>query len=74
MDTNIQRYKSGNADPDEMVASIDDPSTALIILRNRFGVAGVKQLQKLVKQKYELVSRHRTSKGKRFMVFERKSD
>jgi len=74
VDTNIQRYKSGNADPDEMVRSIDDPSTKLIVLRNRFGVAGVKQLKQLVKEKYELRSRHRTSKGKRFMVFERKAD
>jgi hypothetical protein len=72
VDTNIQRYRSGNADPDELVERIDDPRTKLIILRNRFGVTGVEQIKRLVKKKYELASRHRTSKGKLFMIFERK--
>lgn len=74
VDTNVQRYRSGNADPDELVQRIDVPRTALVILRNRFGVAGVKQVQRLVKQKYKLVSRHRTGDGKRFMIFERNTD
>jgi len=72
VDTNVQRYRSGNADPGEMVERIDAPRTKLIILRNRFGVAGVKQVQQLIRDKYELASRHRSSDGKRFVIFERK--
>jgi len=73
VDTNIQRYRSGNADPKEMVRRIDLKSTKVIILRNRFGVAGVSQIKRLVKEKYDLVRTYTSDQNARFMVYRRKA-
>ncbi len=76
VDTNAQRYASGNRDAAAMVASIDAAQTGLIFLRmsgNRgFGVAGVPQLRRLVTEKYELARQYRTSDNKQFYLFRRK--
>jgi hypothetical protein len=72
VDTNIQRYRSGNADPKELVERIDHPRTKLIILRRNFGVAGVKQVRELVQRSYRLVSQHRASDGKSLAIYERR--
>jgi hypothetical protein len=73
VDTNIQRYRSGNADPDELVRRIDEPGTRLILVRPRFGVAGLPQLQELLGTKYELVRTFRTAEGQTFQLYERRS-
>ena len=73
VDTNIQRYRSGNADPRDLVARIDAPATRIIFLRSRFGVAGLKELQALVREKYEAVRSFRTDEGQVFQMFERRA-
>jgi hypothetical protein len=72
VDTNIQRYRSGNADPEELVRKIDKPTTEMIVLRERFGVAGVRQVVELVRSKYERVATLRSAQKNRFHLFRRK--
>lgn len=75
VDTNAQRYRSGSADPKELVARIDTPRTRIVFLRNRFGVAGVPEVRALVGRKYALVREFRTEEGgKTFQMFERRAD
>ncbi|MDD5306871.1 MAG: hypothetical protein PHU25_06070 [Deltaproteobacteria bacterium] len=74
VDTNIQRYRSGNADPEEMVRRIDTPSTRLILVRPRFGVAGLPQLQELLKARYTLVRTFRTAEDQVFLLYERRPE
>ncbi len=62
VDTNIQRYRSGSTDADAVIKEIDNEKTELIILRHRFGVAGLKQVKQLVREKYTLVKSFRDSK------------
>jgi hypothetical protein len=71
VDTNVQRYRSGNADPDELVQRIDVESTRLIILRRRFGVAGVEQVKQLVRERYEPAAKFTSAQGRRFTIYER---
>jgi hypothetical protein len=71
VDTNIQRYRSGNADPKELIARIDNEKTELIILRNRFGVYGVTELRELVKKKYRAIKSFRSAQGKVYYLFKR---
>lgn len=71
-DTNAQRYKTGFVDPSELVAKIDKPGTALIILRPRFGVAGLVEVRKLVSEKYKIVKSVRSFEGRVYHVFKRK--
>ncbi|MCK9461066.1 MAG: hypothetical protein M0R80_15645 [Proteobacteria bacterium] len=73
VDTNIQRYRSGNADPRELVARIDAPATRIVFLRPRFGVAGLAALQALLKEKYAPVRTFRTREGQLFQMFERRA-
>jgi len=74
VDTNIQRYRSSNADPKALVANIDRAETRIIFLRNRFGVAGLREIQALVKEKYEPAKSFRTSEGQAFQMFVRRAD
>ena len=62
VDTNIQRYRSGSTDADTLIKEIDNEKTELIILRHRFGVAGLKQVKRLVEEKYALVKSFRDKK------------
>ncbi|MBN1654517.1 MAG: hypothetical protein JXA30_12165 [Deltaproteobacteria bacterium] len=64
VDTNIQRYRSGNADPEALIKKIDNPKTELIILRQRYGVAGLKEIQQLVREKYSLLKSFRVSEDR----------
>jgi len=74
VDTNVQRYRSGNADPRELVARIDAPATRVVFLRNRFGVAGLLELQALLQEKYTAVRGFRTDEGQVFQMFVRRAD
>jgi hypothetical protein len=77
VDTNIQRYKSRNANPKKLVEDLDRVFTKLIILRvngrGRFGVFGVEEVQNFVKEKYTLKKIYPTVTGTRFLLFMRKS-
>ena len=76
VDTNIQRYKSGNADASDVVEAINKSTTALIIFRMNgqrpFGVAGVPEIQQLVQNRYTLIKKYRTANGEQFLLFQRK--
>jgi hypothetical protein len=74
VDTNIQRYRSGNADPRELVARIDAATTRIVFLRSRFGVAGLAELKALLQEKYTGVRSFRTYEGQVFQMFERRAD
>lgn len=74
VDTNIQRYHSGNSAPRDLVARIDRPTTRIVFLRSRFGVARLKELQALLQEKYTAVRTFRTDKGQVFQMFERRAD
>jgi hypothetical protein len=74
VDTNVQRFRSGNADAAEIVSRIDAPSTRLIILRHRFGVAGVREVSDLVARRYREVRVFRNAGGEVFRMYERKGD
>jgi hypothetical protein len=73
VDTNIQRYRSGNANPRELIEQIDTPKTEMIILRNRFGVALVPEVRRLVKEKYDRILSIRSKTGSVFHLYLRKS-
>jgi hypothetical protein len=72
VDTNIQRYRSGNANPKELIDTIDSPKTEMIILRHRFGVTALADLQQLIKEKYRILKGLRTSEGTVFYLYKRK--
>jgi len=72
VDTNIQRWKSGQADPATLVRRIDRPSTRLIVLRPRFGVGGLPAIRRLVEEKYGKVMTFRSDEGKVLELWERK--
>ena len=72
VDTNIQRYKSGAADPAALIKKIDKASTKIIVLRPRFGVGALPHLKKLIRNKYTLVRMFRTAQGRVFIMYERK--
>ena len=74
VDTNIQRYRSGNADPRELISKIDNYKTEMIILRRRFGVSGVKEVRNLVETKYRRLKEIRSSQGWVFQIYKRKND
>jgi hypothetical protein len=74
VDTNIQRYRSGARDPGEMIAAIDRPTTEMIVLRHRYGVAGVKMVQNLVKKKYRMIKKLRASYGAMYYMYKRKPE
>jgi hypothetical protein len=74
VDTNIQRYRSGNADPKKLIEEIDLPKTEMIILQNRFGVAGVLEVKKLVHKKYKIVKGVRSVTGRRFSLYKRQGE
>lgn len=72
VDTNIQRYRSGNADPVELIRRIDNPKTEMIILRPRFGVGGLPELMRLVAEKYEKIHSVRSAQGTVFNLYKRR--
>jgi hypothetical protein len=72
VDTNIQRYRSGMADPQSLIQAIDRPSTQLIVLRPRFGVGGLAQIQDLVRNKYKRVKVLKSSQSATLVFFERR--
>jgi hypothetical protein len=71
VDTNIQRFRSGVADGAEVARRIDVPSTRLIILRHRFGVAGVREVSDLVARSYRQVRVFKSAAGEVFRMYER---
>jgi hypothetical protein len=71
VDTNLQRYRSGSADPKEMVRKIDKPTTELVIIQDRFGVAGLSELQGLLREKYRKIKTFRTNEKKLFTMYKR---
>ncbi|MCP4675745.1 MAG: glycosyltransferase family 39 protein [Deltaproteobacteria bacterium] len=71
VDTNIQRYRSGNANPKELVKRIDNPKTQMIILRHNFGVFGVAEVRRLVKEKYRRLKSVRSAQGRVFHLYKR---
>jgi hypothetical protein len=71
VDTNIQRYLSGFADPDLLTKRIDDAKTKIIILRHKFGVANLISIQRLIDEKYHLVKQFRTRQGHTYLMYER---
>jgi hypothetical protein len=74
VDTNIQRYRSDAAARTELRHAVDSAKTELIILRDRFGVAGVKEIQELVREKYRLLKAfHVSEESAIYRIFERKS-
>jgi len=74
VDTNIQRFRSGMADGGEVARRIDVPSTRLVILRRRFGVAGVREIADLVASKYRQVRVFSNAGGEVFLMYERRRD
>lgn len=72
VDTNIQRYRSGAVDPDDLVRTIDTEKLKLIILRHRFGVGGLPELQRLIRAKYRRLKVFRSDQGTVFLLFKRK--
>ncbi len=74
VDTNIQRYRSGARDPRQMISLIDKPSTEMIVLRPRYGVAGVGEVKHLVKTKYRMVDKKRASYGAMYQFYKRKPE
>lgn len=72
VDTNLQRYRSDSAARETLVREIDDPKTELIVLRDRFGVAGVQELQRLVSEKYRFLKAFRSSEeGATYRMYKR---
>jgi len=77
VDTNVQRYLSGNVNPQELVQKIDVPTTEMIILRctpDPYGVAGVKEVQKLVSSKYTRIQSLPSKNHGVFHLFKRQPD
>ncbi len=71
VDTNIQQFRSKNADPEELITKIDNDKTEMIILRQNFGVSGVQAVRRLVAAKYKRVKRVRSNQGRVFHLFKR---
>ncbi len=74
VDTNFQRYRSGNADPAEIVSKIDSPRTSMIILRRNMGIARIPEVLRLVKDKYNRIAVFRAKTGAQFYLFSRRKD
>ncbi|MDJ0764397.1 MAG: hypothetical protein QNJ97_15570 [Myxococcota bacterium] len=74
VDTNIQRYRSQNASPKELLRRIDSPKTEMIILRSRFGVAGVPEIQRLVSKKYTRLRTFRSDQHRIFSIYKRREE
>ncbi|CAN5433296.1 hypothetical protein BH11BAC2_BH11BAC2_00100 [soil metagenome] len=71
IDTNIERYRSGNADPDQLIKNIDKPQTRFIFLQDNFGVAVLPQVQRLVQLKYKFVKSFASATGTTLKMYER---
>ncbi len=71
VDTNIQRYRSGNAKPKDLMERIDNQNTEMIILRHAFGVFGVAEVRRLVKDKYRRLKTVRSAQGRVFHIYKR---
>ena len=72
VDTNVQRYRSGNADAADLVRRIDAPTTRVVFLRGRFGVGGLPEIRDLVRREYVPDRSFRTSEGLSFQMFVRR--
>lgn len=71
IDTNIEQFRSGNVNAAELVKKIDKPSTKLIILRDKFGIAIVPEIQNMVNRNYKEVKSFTGNSGFTLRVFER---
>ncbi len=71
VDTNIERYRSGNADVREMVSRIDTAATKLILLRDNFGVAVFPEVKELVGRNYKEVKVFNSNTGFTLRMYER---
>jgi len=72
VDTNIEQFRSGNVDAKKLVREIDNASTQLIILRDKFGVAVLPEIQNMINRNYTEVKSLRSKTGFTLRVFERK--
>jgi len=57
-----------------LISKIDNPRTEMIILRYRFGVAGVLEVRHLVEAKYRRVKTVRSAQGRVFLLYRRRPD
>ncbi len=71
IDTNIEQFRSGNINAKELVQKIDIPSTRLVILRDKFGVATVPEIQNMINRNYREVKALKSKTGFTIRVFER---
>lgn len=71
IDTNSEQFRSGNIDAKVLVNQINKPTTRLIILRDKFGVATIPEIQRLVQMNYKEVKALRSNTGFTLRVFER---
>lgn len=71
-DTNIQKYKSGIFKANELMSGIDSPKTEMIILRKRFGIAGLGEIKDLVASKYNLIKELQDPSGITLLFYKRK--
>lgn len=71
VDTNIERYRSGNADPRELVKRIDVPTTRFLLLRDKFGIAVLPEIQNMVGRNYKEVKSFRSKTGFTLRLYER---
>ncbi len=71
IDTNVEQFRSGNIDAKELANRINTSNTRLIILRDKFGVAVIPEIQRLVEMNYKEVKSLRSKTGFTLRIFER---
>jgi hypothetical protein len=74
VDTNVEQYRSGNADIREVARKIDVRETKLILLRDNFGVAAFPEIKELVGRNYREVKSFRSGTGFTLRMYERLAD
>lgn len=74
VDTNLQQFRSGNLDAAEVVARIDQPTTRIIVMRPKIGVAAVRQIVDLVERRYEPLPADGAAWGRKYRMYLRRAD
>ncbi|HPA57060.1 MAG TPA: hypothetical protein PLT70_06490 [bacterium] len=72
-DTNIQKYRSGVFKASDLIFDIDTPKTEMIILRKKFGIAGLSEIKELVARKYNLINELKDPSGITLLFYKRKN-
>ncbi|MBL7923204.1 MAG: hypothetical protein JNL88_03310 [Bacteroidia bacterium] len=72
VDTNVERYRSGNADPRTLIQKIEVPSTRFLLLRDKFGVSVLPEIQNLLGRNYREVKSWKSKTGFTIRLFERR--